>query len=384
MQYRLDELFELQMGKTPSRDNPQYWANGDNKWIAISDFPSNSKYISSTKEAISDLAISETGIKNIPSRTVVMSFKLSIGKVGITTGEIFSNEAIMAFIDKKKEKIIPEYLFYYLNSRNWNDYGNKAVMGLTLNKRTLSTMKVNLHYFDEQESIVANLQAVEALISDCNSQLLLLDTAIKSRFVEMFGDPVSNPKGWGKKALSEEAEIKIGPFGSFLHKEDYGIGGHALINPSHIVNGKLAPDNKLTISNEKYDELSAYHLKRGDVILGRRGEMGRCAVVDQSGLLCGTGSMIIRTNGDLSADFIQTIISFPTFKRLIEDMAVGQTMPNLNVPIVSEFQIIKPPKSAQDQYYAFIAEIDKLKAVIQKTLNEAQLLFDSLMQEYFG
>ena len=169
-----------------------------------------------------------------------------------------------------------------------------------------------------------------------------------------------------------------------LHKEDYITGGHALVNPSHIVDGKIAPDDKLTISDEKYDELSAYHLRTGDVVMGRRGEMGRCAVVEQPGLLCGTGSLLIRTNGDLSADYIQKIISFPSFKRTIEEMAVGQTMPNLNVPIVSAFQIIKPPKSVQNQYYSFVAQVDKSKAVVQKALDKAQLLFDSLMQKYFG
>ena len=138
------------------------------------------------------------------------------------------------------------------------------------------------------------------------------------------------------------------------------------------------------MSDEKYGELSAYHLQIGDVVMGRRGEMGRCAVVEQVGLLCGTGSLLIRTNGDLSADYIQKIISFPSFKRTIEDMAVGQTMPNLNVPIVSAFQIIKPPKKVQDQYYAFVAQVDKSKVVVQNALDEAQVLFDSLMQKYFG
>ena len=183
----------------------------------------------------------------------------------------------------------------------------------------------------------------------------------KARFVEMFGDPVANPKGWVKKALSDEAEIRIGPFGSLLHKEDYVLGGHALVNPSHIIDGQIVPDNELTVSDTKYAELSPYHLFPGDVVMGRRGEMGRCAVVEEPGLLCGTGSLLIRTHGDLSADFIQKIISFPSFKRTIEDMAVGQTMPNLNVPIVSSFEIIKPPKSVQEQYYSFAAQIDKSK-----------------------
>ncbi len=178
----------------------------------------------------------------------------------------------------------------------------------------------------------------------------------------MFGDPVDNPHGFRKVALSELAEIRIGPFGSLLHKEDYIEGGHPLLNPSHIVDGKVAPDSKLTISDKKYDELEAYHLHTGDVVMGRRGEMGRCAVVPSEGFLCGTGSLLIRTKGEVTADYIQKTISFPSFRKTIEDMAVGQTMPNLNVPIVSKFQIIKPPIEVQKNYYKFVAQTDKSKS----------------------
>lgn len=184
----------------------------------------------------------------------------------------------------------------------------------------------------------------------------------------MFGDPVCNPKGWEKVSLSDIAELKIGPFGSLLHKEDYCDYQHPVINPSHIIDGKIIVDNNLTVTNDKYEELYAYHLKIGDVILGRRGEMGRCAVVESDNMLCGTGSLFIRPFGELRADFIQKIISFPTFKKTIEDMAVGQTMPNLNVPIVSNFQIIKPPIEVQASYYDFVAQVDKSKLVAQKSL----------------
>ena len=211
-----------------------------------------------------------------------------------------------------------------------------------------------------------------------------MDDFIKARFVELFGDPVRNQHEYEKVGLSELADIKIGPFGSLLHKEDYIEGGHPLINPSHIVAGKVVPDNKLSISDEKYKELSAYQLQVGDVVMGRRGEMGRCAVVSDEGYLCGTGSLIIRTKGDVTADYIQKIISFPSFKKTIEDMAVGQTMPNLNVPIVSSFQVIKPPIEVQNRYYAFVNQVAKSKVVVQKALDETQLLFDSLMQQYFG
>ena len=200
----------------------------------------------------------------------------------------------------------------------------------------------------------------------------------------MFGDPVTNPHGFEKVTLSDLAEIKIGPFGSLLHKEDYIEGGHALVNPSHIIDGKVSVDEKLTVSDDKFAELSAYHLQVGDVVMGRRGEMGRCAVVLDDGLLCGTGSLLIRTKGEVTADYIQKIISFPSFKKTIEDMAVGQTMPNLNVPIVSGFQIIKPPMEVQSAYYKFAEQLDKSKVAVQAALDKAQLLFDSLMQEYFG
>lgn len=112
--------------------------------------------------------------------------------------------------------------------------------------------------------------------------------------------------------------------------------------------------------------------------------MGRCAVVPEEGFLCGTGSILVRTKGEVTADYIQKIISFPSFKKTIEDMAVGQTMPNLNVSIVSSFQIIKPPMEVQDSYYAFVEQVDKLKLQVQKSLDETQLLFDSLIQQYFG
>ena len=191
----------------------------------------------------------------------------------------------------------------------------------------------------------------------------------------MFGDPVSNPHGFEQVALSQLAEIKIGPFGSLLHKEDYIEGGHPLLNPSHISEGRIVPDDKLTVSDSKYAEMEAYHLHTGDIVMGRRGEMGRCAVVPDEGYLCGTGSLLIRTKGEVTADYLQKVISFPTFKKTIEDMAVGQTMPNLNVPIVSSFQIIKPPIDVQRRYYAFVAEVDKSKFRIQKSLSTSRKLW---------
>ncbi|MFR1477115.1 MAG: restriction endonuclease subunit S, partial [Hydrogeniiclostridium mannosilyticum] len=273
------------------------------------------------------------------------------------------------------DRLDRQYLLHYLKSDMMLSFIKEYATGSVrdnLKLTDLGKFPINLRPVEEQCQIAATLDKIDDLIVKRRQQLDKLDKMVKARFVEMFGDPVENPYGFRKVALSELAEIKIGPFGSLLHKEDYIEGGHPLLNPSHIVDGKVAPDSKLTISDKKYDELEAYHLHTGDVVMGRRGEMGRCAVVPSEGFLCGTGSLLIRTKGEVTADYIQKIISFPSFRKMIEDMAVGQTMPNLNVPIVSKFQIIKPPIEVQKNYYKFVEQTDKSKLAIQKYLDKLE------------
>ena len=281
------------------------------------------------------------------------------------------------------DRLDRQYLLHYLKSDMMLSFIKEYATGSVrdnLKLADLGKFPVNLRPVEEQRQIAATLDKIDDLIVKRRQQLDKLDELVKSRFIEMFGDPVENPHGFRKVALSELAEIKIGPFGSLLHKEDYIEGGHPLLNPSHIVDGKIAPDSKLTISDKKYDELEAYHLHTGDVVMGRRGEMGRCAVVSSEGFLCGTGSLLIRTKGEVTADYIQKTISFPSFRKTIEDMAVGQTMPNLNVPIVSKFQIVKPPIEVQKNYYKFVAQTDKSKLAIQKSLEKLEILKKALMQ----
>ena len=267
---------------------------------------------------------------------------------------------------RDKKRWLPKYVFYSLYY-NYFRGGTRPFENKTTGLHNLktdayiSTYELEEKSYEEQVNICSKLDKLNQVIRLQKNELIQLNNLVKSRFIELFGDPVLNPYGYEKVALSDLADIKIGPFGSLLHKEDYIESGHPLINPSHIIDGKVLPDNKLSISDEKYEELIAYRLRTGDVVLGRRGEMGRCAVVQQEGFLCGTGSIFIRTKGEIKADCIQKIISFPSFKKTIEDMAVGQTMPNLNVPIVSGFRIIKPPMEVQDSYYAFVAQTDKSK-----------------------
>ena len=288
-----------------------------------------------------------------------------------------------AHVLKPKAGLDVDYLCYSLMFYDVTGLVNGATRQ-KLNQAEMRKMEIPLPPLDEQRRIAAVLDKVSGLIAKRREQLDKLDELVKARFVEMFGDPVSNPYNWEKVPLSELADIRIGPFGSLLHKEDYIEGGHPLVNPSHIIDGKIVIDEKLTVSHQKYIELEAYHLKAGDVVMGRRGEMGRCAVVSQEGLLCGTGSLLIRPKGKVTADYIQKIISFPSFKKMIEDLAVGQTMPNLNVPIVSAFKIIKPPMQVQENYYTLVTQVDKSKLTIQQSLDKLEVLKKALMQQYFG
>lgn len=326
-------------------------------------------------------------IKNVDFYTQDKPY-IGVVKDGAGVGRVMKLPALSSVIGTM-QYIIPNddidvsYLAYAMEHMNLSKYYMGAAIPHIYFK-DYKNEKLPNHTSNEQAQIVHVLDLICNQITKRNEQLSKLDELIKSRFAEMFGDPIINPHNWSKVPLEELAEIKIGPFGSLLHKEDYTNNGHALVNPSHIKEDKIIVDNSLTVSDEKYAELSAYHLHKNDVVLGRRGEMGRCAVVNDGGLLCGTGSIIIRTNGVLESDYIQKIISFPSFKKSIEDMAVGQTMPNLNVPIVSKFLIICPPMDVQKKYYSFVEQIDKSKLVVKKQIEKLETLKKSLMQEYFG
>lgn len=364
---RLGDVCEIQSGGTPSRSKTEYWKNGTIPWVKIGDF--SGKYLNKTTEHITQKGLENSSAKLFSKGTILYSIFATLGEATILNIDATTNQAIAGIKIKDKSSIDIDYLFAYLKSLK--EEVNRIGRGVAQNNINLSILKAftfPLPPLETQKQIAKQLNKCTTLLAKHKQMLEKYDTLIKSRFIEMFGDPVINERKWGKVKLDSVADIKIGPFGSLLHQEDYIIGGHALVNPSHIIDGRICTDEKLTISDEKYTELFPYHLQKHDVVMGRRGEMGRCAVVDSDGMLCGTGSLIIRSKGELKPDFIQKIISFPSYKKTIEDKAIGQTMPNLNVPIVSSFEIIKPPKEVQDNYSTFVQQIDKSKFEIANSL----------------
>lgn len=320
---------------------------------------------------------------------ILISLTGNVGRVGILTKELLPaalNQRVACLRIKNENKLVINYIFQYLNSDKFENAcikDSKGVAQKNMSTEWLKLFEIPLPPLAEQQRIAATLDWVQMIIDAKKQQLDKLDLLVKARFVEMFGDPVRNEKSWTMATLGEIADIRIGPFGTLLHKEDYIVDGHPLINPSHIVGGKIQVDSRLTVSKEKYEELSAYRLYVDDIILGRRGEMGRCAVVKEEGMLCGTGSIIIRPREVVKAYFLKNIISSPSYKKLIKDKAVGGTMMNLNIPIVSSLIFPVLPIDLQKQFIVFSENVDKVRFEISKSLEQTEKLYKALMQRYF-
>jgi type I restriction enzyme S subunit len=382
MEYALSELFTLQMGKTPSRDNSSYWKKSENNWISIADLTNSGKYISNTKETLSDSAVAESGIKKIPANTVIMSFKLSLGKVAITEKEMYSNEAIMAFIDKGVEKISPEYLYYLLRAKDWSKGTNKAVMGATLNKATLATIKIQLHEYDNQLEIVNMLNRVSSSIDFRKQQLTKLDELIKARFVEMFGDPLNNEKNWNTSTLAEMCDgIGDGLHGTPEYDES---GEYPFINGNNLIDGAIRVNALTKRVNKATYEKHYIEISQNAILLSINGTLGKIAFFNGEQVMLGKSACYCNLKVEVNRIFVYNIMKTDAFARYLEDNSTKSTIKNVGLKAIREYRLILPPLSLQKQFAAFVEEVDKSKADVQKALDQTQLLFDSLMQQYFG
>lgn len=390
MKYKLEELFDLQMGKTPSRSNPDYWNTEDNKWISIGDLSQAGKYICETKEYISNNAVDESGIKVIPANTVIMSFKLSIGKTAITSEDMYSNEAIMAFHDKHVVELIPEYIYYMFKYKNWDEGTNKAVLGKTLNKATLSKVEIEVCDIEQQKEIVKVLDKLSTILEYRNTQILSLDELIKSQFVEMFGDPVRNDKEWERSDCKKLAS-KIGsgatPKGGNSSYKEEGI---ALIRSMNVYNNTFQMKDLAYIDDEQAKKLDNVTVEKDDVLLNITGaSVARCCIVPEELIPARVNQhvSIIRCKQDkLNPIFLSNMLTNDSYQKLLWSIATsgGATREALTKQQVEDLEVIIPTKELQQQFANFVQQVDKLKFEIQKSLDETQILFESLMQKYFG
>lgn len=378
MKYKLSELFELQMGKTPERRNNEFWQDGNKEWISIADLSKCGKYIEETKEYITDSAISATGIKTIPENTVIMSFKLSIGKVAITKKKMYSNEAIMAFIDRKKIEIDTNYLYYAFLHKNWDEGINKAVMGKTLNKSTLSQIEFYIHDYDEQVEIANVLDKFSKVIESRKKQLIKLDNLIKSRFVEMFGDPVINNKNWIEKKVIEVCDCMVP--GRDKPKSFSGDIPWTTIDDL-VLNG-ITYESKsgLGLQEKEILEVKRKTVPKGSVLMSCVGNLGVCSIAGKA-LVINQQLHSFQCRESINNYFLMHQLGWK--KDYMNKNASSTTVLYMNKTICNSIPIILPPIDLQNQFATFVQQVDKLKFTLHHHLHDLKFFFKTLQSHLF-
>ena len=378
---KLGDIFNLQMGKTPLRENKLYWNKGEYNWISISDMNFSEKYVSFTKEKITNLAVKESGIKIIPKNTVIMSFKLSIGKVKIVNDDIYSNEAIMAFIPKENIPIDKNFLYYSLKSIKWNEGINKAVKGLTLNKALISQKEIFLPNLAIQQEIASNLDSIADFLDLRRKQLNYLKELNKSLFTKIFGDPLLNDKKeWNFFKIKDIGKIISGSTPS-TNIPEYWNGEYLWITPAELNDDSFivnSTDRKLTYLGVKASSL--IELPIGTVLLSSRAPIGKVAIVGEK-MFCNQGFKNIIPNEEVNPIYLYYILKEK--KEYLNFLGRGVTFKELSKEIVENISIKIPPIELQNKFAERIEKIEKLKFEIEKSIEVAQNLYDSLISKYF-
>ena len=370
MKYKLKEIFDLQMGKTPARNNDTYWNTKDYKWISIADLTSSDKYINDTKEHISKLAVLESGIKLIPANTVVMSFKLSIGKTAILYEDMYSNEAIMAFHDKHIVELLPEYIYYLIKAKNWNDGSNRAVMGQTLNKATLSEIEVDIHTIKEQRKIVELMSSIENVIYKRSEQLQKLEDISKARFVEMFGDIKHVDCEFETRKLGEVASIGSSHRVFTTEFVDSGVPFYRGTEISDLSKG-VKPKCIYYISEEHYNRIASDNTKPkiGDLLMPSICNKGQVWMVDtdepfyykDGRVLCISPNRKI-----FNTRYLECFMKEKTQEEYAK-LGSGSTFAEFKIFLLRDIDILVPSIELQNQFSAFVEQVNKSKVVSQHT-----------------
>ena len=237
-------------------------------------------------------------------------------------------------------------------------------------------------------AICAVLDKLKSVIETRQRQLRTLDTLIKARFVEMFGDPEYNDKRWPIKKLKDLCDVGSS---KRIYQEEQTMEGVPFWRISDLVT-KMDTGNvesSLFIPESRYEDLKAEGLvpEPGDILVTSRGTLGRCYIVapdDRFYFQDGMISWLSQYEDAITPLYIQFLFSMSGFRKQIDSMQAGSTVAYLSIAMLKKLDIMLPDRVAQEQFAAFVSQVDKSKFVVQRALGKTQLLFDSLMQEYFG
>jgi restriction endonuclease S subunit len=333
---KLGEIAEILIGRTPPTKEPRYWAEDLSRpFCTIADM-AGGRSIDPRRQGVSELAESEGKAKRVPKGALLMSFKLTIGRVGFASRDLFPNEAI-AWIRPVGAQLDDRFLALALESQDLSAGAGRAVKGNTLNSKSLRAICINYPSLPAQRRIVAVISAVDAQIAAMESEGKTLRQALaagRERFTEI---PVRVP-------LAEHAAkngIQIGPFGSQLHAHEYTPEGIPVVMPQDLVDGRIVTGKIKRVGLEVAERLIRHKLAAGDIVFPRRGDLSKRAFVthEHAGWLCGTGCIRFRPRDDVDPRHLFEALSNNATSQWLVEHAVGTTMLNLNTTIVSKIPV---------------------------------------------
>lgn len=376
----LGDVCRLIGGGTPSKDKPQYYG-GSIPWATVRDM--RSEVISTTEYAITEAAVADSATNVVPGGSVVIATRVGLGKTCLLARDTAINQDLRGVIPDDSEQVSVRFLLLKSMSEVIVAEGTGAtVQGVKL--PFLRSLPFPVPSIAEQHCIVAVLDEAFADIAVARANVeenLENARAVFESYLQLIfcrrGD------GWLEGQLGSCVEsISTGPFGSLLHKSDYEIGGISLVNPINILGSAIVPDDGKAVGKAKAAELANYALREDDIVIGRRGEIGRCAVVtrDQSGWLCGTGCFVIRPSERTDSRFLAQLLRSPTYRGRLERLAGRATMPNISNVDLAGLVVALPAMREQRAVAARIDELSDARWALVATYQRKLAALDELKQ----
>jgi type I restriction enzyme S subunit len=287
-----------------------------------------------------------------------------------------------------------KYVFYLLWNKKFRAVAEKGMTGSAGQKRVpadlLKRLEIPLPPLDEQKRIAAILDKVDQLRKKRRRAVALLDTLTQSIFLEMFGDPISNPKGWPSSDLARvcvaKSGIKAGPFGSALKKEDYQKRGYRIYGQEQVIAGSLTIGDYY-ISESKYKSLNSCAVATGDILLSLVGSFGRAVIVPskfEAGIINPRLLRIRPDTSKVSSVFLQALITSHSVQKLLLSKSRGGTMGILNAGIVSSIPVMQPLIEKQLAFEEHLAKVSELNTRARKDARSIGSLFAALQHRAFS
>ena len=382
---KLGEVFTIASGGTPDKKKPFYYENGTIPWVKTGDL--KTQYVPEGIECITEEGLDNSSAKLFPPNTVLVAmYGATIGACSILPYEAATNQACAAFLPN--ENVLPTYLYYFLSSKR-EQFVKDGVGGAQPNISAgyLKNVQFGLIPMQQQIDIVEKLDKVEKLIALRKEQLAKLDELVKSRFVELFGDCLTNPKGWKTKYLEDIAEVGSSKRVFVEELQEDGIPFYRGTEVGALAEGKqITPE--LFITEQHYAELcKATGAPRiGDLLMPSICPDGRIWVVDTDEPFYFKDGRVLWVHA-IDASYNPVFLLYTLKDRIMTDyssIASGTTFAELKIFALKKCRVFDVPIALQNQFAAFVEQTDKSKSAVQKGLEELELLKKALMQKYFG